>query len=477
MKEKPFIHLLKSPYHCYIFDINTNSIVRVSDELYSYLQAEQKGIAPPLLSAQANEERGRLEENGYLKTKHPIKMENPQWKNIDYLINHHMGQLILQVTQQCNFRCSYCAYTTGDDSVQRGHSNKRMSWKTAKAAIDFWAERIRHSAHPSVSFYGGEPLLEWPLIQKCIEYAKEKAEGKKISFNMTTNATLLTTEMARFFVREHVSLMISLDGPKEIHDRNRRFASNGEGTFDTVVSVLETMKREVPGFQQLLSYNSVVDPCTSTNCISSFFAQIESDQKMPSLLSPPPGTRLWFSDDYSMENREAGLMALLHHQEIIPLEKLDMFSISQVEAIDKQAKLMIPIQELPDCTGHAGPCIPGVRRLFVSVDGTFFPCERCSETSDNMNIGNLSDGFDMEQIGRLMNISSVTEDKCKNCWALSLCSACAVVVDSEKERFSEDAVYAKCGSIRSEAEWKLKNLIALSETKDMGKTFVEGERV
>ncbi len=179
MKQKPFIHLLKSPYHYYVFDVNTNSILRVSQELFEYLQAEQIGRKMPVLSSAGSQELNSLTESGYLKTKHPLKIENPQIRDVEYLLEYQLNMLTLQVTQQCNFRCSYCAYSTGDGIIQRKHSIKKMNLQTAKKSIDFLAERAKHSPEVNISFYGGEPLLEWPLIYQTMEYAKKRLEGKK----------------------------------------------------------------------------------------------------------------------------------------------------------------------------------------------------------------------------------------------------------------------------------------------------------
>ncbi len=44
-----------------------------------------------------------------------------------------------------------------------------------------------------------------------------------------------------------------------------------------------------------------------------------------------------------------------------------------------------------------GPCVPGVMRLFINVDGYFYPCEKASEASDSMNIGNLDQGYDLKK--------------------------------------------------------------------------------
>jgi len=115
-----------------------------------------------------------------------------------------------------------------------------MPFETAKKAIDYYFSLFEESLElnpnrdASIGFYGGEPLLEFDLIKRCIEYTKQNYSRFEPQFNMTTNGTLLTRERADYLMENKVSIAVSLDGPKEEHDRKRVYA-NGEGTFDDVM--------------------------------------------------------------------------------------------------------------------------------------------------------------------------------------------------------------------------------------------------
>ncbi|MFZ3070522.1 MAG: radical SAM protein [Anaerolineaceae bacterium] len=127
-----------------------------------------------------------------------------------------------------------------------------MTWKVAKRALDFLWEHSIDSGEVNVGFYGGEPLLEFPLIQKVVGYSKYLFWGKQLTFSITTNGTLLNPEIILFFQEHNFSLGISLDGPKEINDRNRVFA-NGKGTFDSVlhnINLLSVNRVKPPAFRQ-----------------------------------------------------------------------------------------------------------------------------------------------------------------------------------------------------------------------------------
>src|SRR5699024_8096020 len=118
---------------------------------------------------------------------------HPMTPFLTHLLQHRIRDVILQVTQNCNLRCGYCTY--GGNYKNRTHSLKTMNFELAKKAIDFGVERSQESSDFVVSFYGGEPLLAFNLIKKCVAYAKENIQGKELHFNMTTNGTLLTTEI------------------------------------------------------------------------------------------------------------------------------------------------------------------------------------------------------------------------------------------------------------------------------------------
>lgn len=103
-------------------------------------------------------------------------------------------------------------------------------------------ERSFESESLHLGFYGGEPLLEIELIKKCVDYIQKNVEGKRITFGITTNGTLLTGEVLQFLYDNDFSITISLDGPKEDHDACRKFA-NGKGSFDIVVKNISEAKR------------------------------------------------------------------------------------------------------------------------------------------------------------------------------------------------------------------------------------------
>jgi uncharacterized protein len=96
-----------------------------------------------------------------------------------------------------------------------------------------------------VNFFGGEPLMNWPLIAPAIAHARKVLEPytPNLIFSLNTNAALLTPEIARFLVENRVVAYVSLDGLEASHD-SMRVDRGGAGTFQRVIKGLRTLVAE-----------------------------------------------------------------------------------------------------------------------------------------------------------------------------------------------------------------------------------------
>lgn len=136
---------------------------------------------------------------------------------------------ILVTTLRCNHKCLYChSSVVGMDQV-----DKDMSVATARKAVDL----VFQCPNPNVAieFQGGEPTVNWPVIKFVTRYAKLKNEvsGRGLYLSLVTNMSLMDDERFDFLVREGVGICTSLDGPAEVHDRNRIF-TGGNSHAETV---------------------------------------------------------------------------------------------------------------------------------------------------------------------------------------------------------------------------------------------------
>lgn len=126
--------------------------------------------------------------------------------------------LCLYMAHDCNLSCTYC-YNDGGRSV---NPDMMMTPDIAEAAFRRFFTKPGKSY--AVSFYGGEPLLNFRTIKKAVEIGDvlERERGIRISYSMTTNGTILTDEMAEFIKRRISDLCISIDGKRDVHDVHRK---------------------------------------------------------------------------------------------------------------------------------------------------------------------------------------------------------------------------------------------------------------
>ncbi len=141
----------------------------------------------------------------------------------------------------CNLDCEYCFYLEKQALFDAGEQY-RMPNHVLSAFI---AGYISSQPAPAVEFVwqGGEPtLLGIDFFRRVVELQKPFAKGRTITNSLQTNGTLLTDEWCRFLKKNNFMVGISLDGPKEIHDRYRK-DRKGRGTFDKVMKGLMLLQK------------------------------------------------------------------------------------------------------------------------------------------------------------------------------------------------------------------------------------------
>jgi uncharacterized protein len=131
---------------------------------------------------------------------------------------------IFVVTLRCDYTCQYCQVSRQTDDKLAYD----MSQETADRALEF----VFRSPSPAIKieFQGGEPLLNFPIIRYVVEQAKRinASHGKDVQFVITTNLSLLTDDILAFCLAHDICLSTSLDGPEDLHNRNRpRPGKNG----------------------------------------------------------------------------------------------------------------------------------------------------------------------------------------------------------------------------------------------------------
>lgn len=462
--ETPFIHLIKLHMKFYLYDVNTKMIVNISKELFDFLKSNENRkelIIPTMLEDEVDR---LMKYEIFSKTDTGYQIEYPQSNNLEDILNNCMKIMTLQVTQNCNLRCKYCVYSGSYSN--RVHSNKRMSYDTARKAIDFLYAHSSMTAAVSLGFYGGEPLLEFDLMKKCVEYAREKFSGKDLSFTLTTNATLLTEEIMDFFVENNFFVTISFDGPQEVQDKNRIMADGERGSFNAVMENVDTFLNKYPDFSWHVSFNAVLDPTNDFCCSNDFFMNFETVKNITA------NGVLISTDGLKKELERDEAFSIAYNYEMFKnflwsCGKLDeigsKLSVAYIEQLEKLvAKRAIGLEKNKKYAHPGGPCLIGVHKFFVNAEGNFYPCERVDESAEIARIGNLDSGFDYNRIKELLSIGKITERECKNCWAFQFCIQCfRSAVDGD--RLSKENRLEKCAVSKHNAEESIKDYIVLKE--------------
>ncbi|MDL2220303.1 Cys-rich peptide radical SAM maturase CcpM [Eubacteriales bacterium OttesenSCG-928-N14] len=458
MTKLPLIHLFSSPKGYYFFETNKNTIVQVPKDTFYLLHQLFSDTNVDTEKILASPQLKDLTEKGYLSTKRPFEIEHLDTNNLEYLLSRKIEQLTLQVTQDCNFRCKYCSFS-GTGKLQRMHTNKTMPLEVAKRAVDFLHQRSVDANNSYISFYGGEPFLALSLIKEVVQYANEVFEGRELSYSITTNGSIINDEVIEMCEENNISLLISIDGSKESHDKNRVFAANGKGTFDAIMNNMRWIKNRYPDFLKKVRLNMVVDPSTNYRCVDNFFLEYDLFEKASANASLVDSIMIDgtydASDDFVNDAEYQSFLGNLSILKRVRSESLSVLANSNIGRIKNDLDHMVKINSLPDIMAPAGPCVPGVMRPMVNIYGTLYPCERCNESSEMMKIGDIERGYDLKRVERLLNIGKIRDDLCKDCWMINKCSTCAVMIDTGSVLSGKKKI-ERCETIKADGDYLLR---------------------
>ena len=409
---KPMIHRFQQNGMNIVMDVNSGIVHVVDDVTYkvlAYYNGTNRGmvlanLAKDYEEAELNEVMDDLDE---LIAKEVLFA--PMDKNYKMAIEDRpiIKALCINIAHDCNLRCQYCFAGQGG----YGQWRMLMSFDVARRAVDFLIAHSGPREHCELDFFGGEPLMNWHVVQQTIDYVhkQEKKHGKKIKMSLTTNGLLLDKEKVKYLTDNHISLILSLDGRKEMHDRMRP-GVHGEGTYDEIVKNLQYCVANRKGEEYYVRG-------TFTRYNMDFTTDVIDmlDKGFPAVsMEPVVGED---TADYSIK------------EEDLPRVKAEY---------DRLAKLFIAREEegRPFFFFHfnmdlwKGPCLPkrlrgcgaGHEYLAVVPNGDIYPCHQFVGREGYV-IGNVYEGlknFKMMRDFRMNHVFSKPE--CVECWAKFFCS-------------------------------------------------------
>ncbi len=320
--------------------------------------------------------------------------------------------IVLNVTNQCNLSCKYC-YEFGEDRVATPEGKpKFMDDATARAAVDMLIEQSfgRRAIH--LTFFGGETLLNFPLVRRIIEYARERAHaaGKYVDFSLTTNGTLLKPEIIEYLAENQVGVTISLDGPKEMNDALRVF-HDGRGSYDAIEpKVRELLKRHGtrPIAARVTLTSQVVD-------VLKIYRHLKHDLGFHEVGFAPVTTspvRL-----YAIGGR--GLDNILEQFTELAQEYLAFALRGEHHGFSNVSDTL---GELHSGISKAHPCGAALGLVGVGPSGDIAPCHRFVD-ADAHKLGHVSTGIDRARQNEFLDRGHIgRKPECHTCFARPICS-------------------------------------------------------
>lgn len=335
----------------------------------------------------------------------------------DRFISNNISNFTVEITQQCNFRCIYCCYS-GSYTGMRTHTSKVMDMKTILHSIEF----IKLHAHASdkivVSFFGGEALLGLDSILIFVDNLNQFF-GDRVSFDISTNGLLLTTEIIDQLMCYNIGVSVSLDGCKEIHDKYRKTIS-GKESYDTIVSNLKCFKERYPEeykkrIRLLVTVGSLEDIMAMNDNYSNFKELLGDKPLFISHIYPNFSKNELYEDDFTLRKRFYD-KALEHKKNGIN----DLYTIVLDDLLKKKDKVFSCIESCN--TVNLKTCLDDMYCIFIDVEGQLYPCEKFKPCHF---IGDVKTGINDKLLRKWSVIYNFRRTAlCGDCQQIEYCKRC-----------------------------------------------------
>ena len=292
-----------------------------------------------------------------------------------------------------------------------------MSKEVADKTLTWFFEQAKCSKVLNLHLFGGEPLINIPLVEYIVEKCKilEKEYSKKNFINVCTNGTILNEKLLKLIKDNEIGMQISIDGPKEVHDKYRPMA-NGNSSYDKLAENMSILFEE-------LDKNTIIPRGTISN------AEVDVNDIVKHIIEEMGFNAFFFIPAMGTEGQSYDNKDLPKY-----FEQYDKLVETFLDKLRKGEEYNIyPFVTEVDAIGK------GVRRIygcgagigFASVDikGDIYPCMRFTNNKEYL-IGNIEDGFN-ENRDKLFERTVYNRTKCKKCWARHFCGGACIAIPVE----------------------------------------------
>ena len=352
-----------------------------------------------------------------------------------------LRQLTLEVMDDCNLSCRYCGYGEMYEWYDERQS-KYLRFGQIEKLLDFltglWNsnESVSSNPHTFISFYGGEPLLNMPLIRQVVDYMEQSPAGRRFRYSMTTNAVCLDKEMD-YLVEKGFRLLISIDG--DSYASSYQVRKDGRASFGKVVKNISLLRERYPDFyERNVSFNSVLHDRNSVGGIRKYLKEIFGKTGTIAELNNS-GVREDKKDLFEKTYRNkqqslqgSGICKALSKEmflEVPAIQSLWSYLRSYSGNFYFRPTDLLK-EETEDGRLPTGTCTPFAKKMFVTVNGKLLPCERINHVFSCGTVSEEGLHLDEAEIAKQYNAClDKMEHQCSACSLRKGCGQCLYYIE------------------------------------------------
>lgn len=363
----------------------------------------------------------------------------------------NLSVFTLGITTKCNLRCSYCCYS-GSYRNTRTHGQYSMSSKDIAPVIEF-IKRYTKKTPVTISFYGGESLLEFDTLDEFVRKAKSEWYND-VKFEVSTNGTLLSPHIVDWLIANDITLFLSLDGTERVQNRQRK-TSSGFGSFKQIIDALHYVKSlSCEYFQNKVNIMmTVVDVSEMPIIAKEWYDDELLRNKLPLRISTVA------------PNYAKGVQKVDVDQSIaLYLQLVDVYELHSEHSLMKVffERFLAEWVDRPifgiDSPLDFPTCVPNNQKVYIDPYGEVGICEK---VPDKYRIGDVKNGIDWRRVNQQADdLSKIIIFRCAKCPIARLCSICPEVLD-----LSEEELDVFCHNERAMQQVKLRIFCEMAERR------------
>ena len=303
------------------------------------------------------------------------------------------------------------------------------------------------------------------LIRRVVAHSRTRFPSKDFTFSMTTNF-FNADDHIEYLADNGFFINLSLDGPQEVHDKNRR-TKGGEPTHEKILSNLRRMEEYFPGYvdSHVFVLATCKDPIDLPKIVH-FFE--ESPYFVSHVNGVDPKGRI-----SSEENTRGNTENLIREFRRRILQGEDPRVLRRLFDQDLKAMAMRDERVMPSELMLNGSCYPGRRRIFVDVGGDYHPCERFGPRAV---MGSVEKGFQDDRPMQLIeSFATIRNSLCGECWAQRVCTPCIQHAKDLEGEISVEGLAQTCETRKRQLLMGLGNYVTLVESdRPRTEDYVQG---